>query len=100
MYIFTANWIPLAKLGRFTMAHFVKQSRAYLVNEAQGKLALLHCIIATWRAEAKTGCTIHANINGRRVHKYKRLIDELHSNESTRILRSKKIVKAIKDNMS
>ena len=44
--------------------------------------------------------TIHSNINGRLVHKYKRLPDGIHPDEITRALWAKKFVKAIENNMS
>ena len=50
-------------------------------------------VIGPWLCD-----TIHANINGRLVHKYKRLPDGVHPDELTRKLWAKKFIKAFKDN--
>ena len=66
-----------------------------ILNAAIDAQNMAENVIGPWLCD-----TIHSNINGRLVQKYKRLPDGVHPDELTRALWAKKFAKAIKSNLS
>ena len=64
------------------------------INRAIDSMNMSSNLIGPWIED-----TVHANINGKRVHKYLRLHDGLHPSISTKILWAKKLAKAFLHNI-
>ena len=64
------------------------------INRAIDSMNMSSNLIGPWIED-----TIHANINGKRVHKYLRLHDGLHPSISTKKLWAKKLAKAFLNNI-
>ena len=64
------------------------------LNIAIDSINMNHQVKGPWLTD-----TIHSLINGKRVHKYKRLPDGIHPDETTCELWSKKIVKSFETNL-
>ena len=65
-----------------------------LLNIAINSMNIASNIVGPWLSD-----TVHSNINGRYICKYKRLPDGLHPDSKTCELWAKKYIKAISDNM-
>ena len=64
------------------------------INRAIDSMNMSSNLIGPWIED-----TVHANINGKRVHKYLRLYDGLHPSISTKKLWAKKLAKAFVNNI-
>ena len=65
-----------------------------IINRAIDSMNMSSNVIGPWIED-----TVHANINGKRVHKYLRLHDGLHPSISTKKLWAKKFAKAFLNNI-
>ena len=63
------------------------------INRAIDSMNISSNLIGPWLED-----TIHANINGKKVHKYLRLGDGLHPDDVTKKLWAKKLIKAFREN--
>ena len=64
-----------------------------IINRAIDSMNMSSNVIGPWIED-----TVHANINGKRVHKYLRLHDGLHPSLSTKKIWAKKLAKAFLNN--
>ena len=79
--------------GTYTMQHVVDEGIP-LLNIAIDSINMNYHVKGPWLSD-----TIHSLINGKRVHKYKRLPDGIHPDEITCKLWARKIVKSFETNL-
>ena len=75
------------------MQTIINESMTY-VNRSIDSTNMSSNLIGPWIED-----TVHANINGKKVHKYLRLRDGLHPDENTKLIWAKKLRNAFIANL-